>query len=42
MKIVFMGAGACGFIGAAHCASLGHDVTLYELPEFAESFVNKF
>ncbi len=38
MKIVFMGAGACGFIGAAHCASLGHDVTLYELPEFAESF----
>ena len=37
MKITFMGAGACGFIGAAHCASLGHDVTLYELPEFAPS-----
>lgn len=37
MKITLMGAGACGFIGAAHCASMGHDVTLYELPEFAES-----
>lgn len=37
MKITFMGAGACGLIGAAHCASLGHDITLYELPEFAES-----
>lgn len=37
MKITFMGAGACGFIGAAHCSSLGHEVTLYELPEFSES-----
>ncbi len=34
MKITFLGAGACGLIGAAHCTSLGHDVTLYELPEF--------
>lgn len=34
MKITFMGAGACGLIGAAHCVALGHHVTLYELPEF--------
>lgn len=36
MNITFMGAGACGLIGAAHCVSLGHEVTLYELPEFFE------
>ena len=34
MRITFLGAGACGLIGAAHCTSLGHDVRLYELPEF--------
>lgn len=36
MKIAFLGAGACGLIGAAHCTALGHDVLLYELPEFRE------
>lgn len=37
MKIAIMGAGACGFISAAHCVFLGHDVALFELPEFSDS-----
>lgn len=37
MKITVVGAGACGFMTAAHSALKGHDVALYEFPEFAGS-----
>jgi len=37
MKIAVVGAGACGFMTAAHTALNGHDVALYEFPEFSES-----
>ena len=37
MRIAVVGAGACGFMTAAHSALKGHDVALYEFPEFSES-----
>lgn len=37
MKIAVIGAGACGFTTAAHCSLKGHEVALYEFPEFSES-----
>lgn len=37
MKIAVVGAGACGFMTAAHGTLNGHNVALYEFPEFSES-----